>query len=199
MKFRGLSARATVRRSVHLEAEYLVGVFRSEAVFAVVQVLIHLDLEQAAAERIDVDAARVRDRLALMRSHDFTLAVLHVKAVKLELVGRDLVGLKDERRSRQRSPGGGAGSGDDIGDILLTLFLFGFGHLGGQIDETKRDWEEVKKDSSVPTAAGDWEDTEPDDSTGEDPTGFDDPESLELDEEDLGDDEFPEEEEEEDY
>jgi hypothetical protein len=68
--------------------------------------------------------------------------------------------------------------------------------LGGEIEETRSDWEAVKQDTSVPTAAGDWEDTEPDDATGEDPTGFDDPESLELDDEDLADDDLVEEDEE---
>ena len=66
--------------------------------------------------------------------------------------------------------------------------------LGGEIEETRSDWEAVKRNTSVPTAAGEWEDNEPDDSTGEDPTGFDDPESLELDDEDLADDELPDEE-----
>jgi hypothetical protein len=65
--------------------------------------------------------------------------------------------------------------------------------LDDQIEETRQGWKQAQADDDVPTAAGDWEDTEPDDSTGEDPTGFDDPENLDLDEEELGDDEFAEE------
>jgi hypothetical protein len=60
--------------------------------------------------------------------------------------------------------------------------------LGHEIKQTREGWEQTKSDSSTPTAAGDWEDSEPDDSTGEDPAGFDDPESADLDEEDEDDD-----------
>jgi len=62
--------------------------------------------------------------------------------------------------------------------------------LGDQIKDARNTVEGAKNDDSVPTAAGDWEDTEPDDSTGEDPTGFDDPENLDADEDDLDDEEL---------
>jgi phage shock protein A len=61
--------------------------------------------------------------------------------------------------------------------------------LGEDIEQAKRQQEQTMADESVPTAAGDWEDTEPEDSTGEDPAGFDDPEDLDLedlDDEDAG-------------
>ena len=54
--------------------------------------------------------------------------------------------------------------------------------LDERIDETKQHVARVKADDSVPTAAGDWEDTEPDDAKGDDPAGFDDPENLDEDE-----------------
>jgi len=60
--------------------------------------------------------------------------------------------------------------------------------LGEQIDDAKQTVKRAQDDEAVPTAAGDWEETEPEDSTGEDPSGFDDPESLDLDDEDLTDD-----------
>ena len=60
------------------------------------------------------------------------------------------------------------------------------GRLGQDIDETKKTWEQAKASEQTPTAAGDWEDTD-DDAGGEDPHGFDDPESVDLDE-DLEDD-----------
>jgi phage shock protein A len=60
--------------------------------------------------------------------------------------------------------------------------------LDERIDGAKDTLAKAKADASVPTAAGDWEDTEPTDSTGEDAAGFDDPEDLDLDDEDLDDD-----------
>jgi hypothetical protein len=60
--------------------------------------------------------------------------------------------------------------------------------LGEHIDEAKQTVERTVADDSVPTAAGDWEDSEPEDSTGEDATGFDDPENLDLEDEDLDED-----------
>jgi hypothetical protein len=60
--------------------------------------------------------------------------------------------------------------------------------VGESIEQAKRHQEQTMADESVPTAAGDWEETEPDDSTGDDPAGFDDPEDLDLDDEDLSDD-----------
>jgi phage shock protein A len=59
--------------------------------------------------------------------------------------------------------------------------------LDEQIDDAKQIHAKAQADASVPTAAGDWEDTEPEDSTGEDASGFDDPEDLDLDEDDLDD------------
>jgi phage shock protein A len=59
--------------------------------------------------------------------------------------------------------------------------------LDEQIDGAKQTHAKAQADASVPTAAGDWEDTEPADSTGEDAAGFDDPEDLDLDDEDLDD------------
>src|SRR3954464_11840065 len=59
--------------------------------------------------------------------------------------------------------------------------------LGDQIADAKQTHEKAQADANVPTAAGDWEDTEPDDSTGDDATGFDDPEDLDDDDEDLDD------------
>lgn len=56
--------------------------------------------------------------------------------------------------------------------------------VGEGIEHAKKQWDDAKRSEDVPTAAGDWEDSEPDDSTGEDPSGFDDPEAEEEDEDD---------------
>jgi hypothetical protein len=60
--------------------------------------------------------------------------------------------------------------------------------LGEQIQEAKQTWSQATKETGVTEASGDWEDTEPDDAIGEDPSGFDDPESVDLDDDDLPDD-----------
>jgi hypothetical protein len=56
--------------------------------------------------------------------------------------------------------------------------------LGEQIGDAKQTWSRAKSEGGVTEASGDWEDSEPEDSTGEDPSGFDDPESVDLDDED---------------
>jgi hypothetical protein len=66
--------------------------------------------------------------------------------------------------------------------------------LGESIEQAKRHQEETMADEKVPTSAGDWEETEPDDEAGGDAGGFDDPENLDLDDEDLSDDDPDEEE-----
>src|SRR6185503_10514159 len=52
--------------------------------------------------------------------------------------------------------------------------------LEERIESTKQDWARVQADDSVPTAAGDWEESEPD-VESDDPAGFDDPENVDLD------------------
>jgi hypothetical protein len=59
--------------------------------------------------------------------------------------------------------------------------------VGEGIEHAKKRWDDAQSSEDVPSAAGDWEDTEPDDSTGEDPSGFDDPETVDEDEDDLDD------------
>lgn len=67
-------------------------------------------------------------------------------------------------------------SAKEMGDRVETL--------GAHIEEAKKEQQRAKDDPAVPTAAAaDWEDTAPEDSTGEDPSGFDDPESEEEEEE----------------
>jgi hypothetical protein len=56
--------------------------------------------------------------------------------------------------------------------------------VGQGIEHAKKRWDDAQKSEDVPSAAGDWEDTEPDDAVGEDPSGFDDPESIDEDDED---------------
>src|SRR5258706_2471566 len=58
------------------------------------------------------------------------MTVLHVKPVKLDLVSRDLDGLENECRRSQRRLGRGICAGHNIGEVVLTLFLFRFRHLG---------------------------------------------------------------------
>jgi|1186.fasta_scaffold134470_2 hypothetical protein len=65
--------------------------------------------------------------------------------------------------------------------------------LGDHIEDARRKAQPRAEEAApIEDAAGDWEDTEPVDSTGEDASGFDDPEADDADEdddEDLGDDE----------
>jgi hypothetical protein len=55
--------------------------------------------------------------------------------------------------------------------------------LDGSIRHARETWDEAQRSEGVPSASGDSEDGEPDDATGDDPGGFDDPESVDLDEE----------------
>ena len=59
--------------------------------------------------------------------------------------------------------------------------------VGDDIRHAKKRWDEAQTSEDVPSASGDWEDTEPDDSTGEDPSGFDDPEAEEEDDDERDD------------
>jgi predicted nucleic acid-binding Zn-ribbon protein len=56
--------------------------------------------------------------------------------------------------------------------------------VGEGIQHAKKRWDDAQKSEDVPSAAGDWEDTEPEETAGEDPSGFDDPESVEDEDED---------------
>ena len=93
----------------------------------------------------------------------------------------------EEQRIEEASEAAGA-TADDLGERNERL--------GEQIQDAKSTNEQALADEKVPTASADWEDSEPEDSTDDDPSGagFDDPESLDLEDEDLDDDALPDEE-----
>lgn len=66
-------------------------------------------------------------------------------------------------------------SADEMQDRVETL--------DDHISETKENFDQAKRGSLVPTAAGDWEDTD-DNAGGDDASSFDDPEVEEEEEED---------------
>jgi hypothetical protein len=64
--------------------------------------------------------------------------------------------------------------------------------LGDHIEDARRKAQPRAEEAApIEDAAGDWEDTEPTDSTGEDASGFDDPEAHDADEADEDEDEDP--------
>src|SRR5262249_40627717 len=82
--------------SIHLEAEDLVRAFWSQAVFAVFEAFVNLDLEQAIADGSNVQPARAGRAFPLMGEENFTLAGLYFEAIELELVGLELVDLHNQ-------------------------------------------------------------------------------------------------------